>query len=65
MLESLNLMNPQSPAAGDAALDVKVIPSEAVPRATSVPSISNAFPLSNFTVTPGSIVNVTPDATVT
>jgi len=58
-------MYPQSPAAGDAALDVKVTVLVDVPLATNVPSTSSTFPLSNFTVTPGSIVNVTPDATVT
>jgi hypothetical protein len=58
-------MNFQSPAAGEAALDVNVMVLVDRPRAINVPLISRAFPLSNFTVTPGFIVNVTPDATVT
>ena len=65
VLEFLNLMNPQSPAEGDEALEVNVIPLLDVPLATSVPSTTKDLPLSNFTVTPESIVNVTPDATET
>ena len=60
----VNCINPQSPAAGEAALDVNVILSNDVPLAINVPSTSSFFPASNLTSTPGSIVRVTPEATV-
>ena len=55
----------QSPAAGDEALEVNVMGLPEVPWATSSPRIWRALPESNLTVTPGSMVRVTPEDTTT
>lgn len=51
---------PQSPLAGLGALEVKVMGSVEVPWAMSVLSIWMARPVLTFTVTPDSMVRVTP-----
>src|SRR6266851_1511745 len=58
----------QSPGAGVAALEVKVMGSEDVPLAISVPLTNREQVLpkgANFTTTPGWMVRVTPEATLT
>ena len=59
MLESLNNIQRQSPALGEDRFDVKVILLLFVPWAINSPFTWSDFSLSNFMVTPGSIVKVT------
>jgi hypothetical protein len=54
----------QDPGVGVIELDVKVIGDVLVPLAMSVPTTSRYCPPLNFTVTPASMVSVTPEFTV-
>ena len=63
--ELKNERRTQSLAAGDEALEVNVMGLTEAPWATSSPRIWRALPESNLTVTPGSLMRVTPENTTT